>query len=389
MNPIKIGVLATLFGPFEVLGKDGIRGVEIAVDEFGGEIAGQSIELAIEGTLGLPDSTNYKAEDLIKKQRVDFIIGPLSGTEGLGIRDLAQGYPDRTFINGASGAQLLTLDHPSPNFYNFALTGTQCMAGLGRYAYEQLDLRRVVTLAENYSYPYAQIGGFMTEFCPMGGHVIEKLWVPLGTKAYDNVIAAIPDEADAIFVALGGTDAIDFLRQYEQVGGTKSIFGGAITTDQSVLTEGGLADYLLGIVTGGPTADDNPNPQWQDFVATYQAKYPDGYNYPSYFALTYYVNTKAALLALAAVEGDLSGGQAAFRAALDTMAFAGPSGPVRLDGKRGAITTNFITVVQKDENGVLYRHLLQEVDGVTTTLGLPEDEFLAMGEFTQRNPSCP
>ena len=49
-NVIRIGVLATLEGTFQTLGEDGVRGVEMAVAEFGGEIAGKKIELIKEST---------------------------------------------------------------------------------------------------------------------------------------------------------------------------------------------------------------------------------------------------------------------------------------------------------------------------------------------------
>lgn len=42
-SPIKIGVLATLYGPFESLGKDGLRGIELAVAEVNGAVAGRPI----------------------------------------------------------------------------------------------------------------------------------------------------------------------------------------------------------------------------------------------------------------------------------------------------------------------------------------------------------
>lgn len=386
-EPLRIGVLATLFGPFAVLGQDGVRGVELAVDDCGGEIGGRRIELCVEGTIGAPDIAEQKARDLLDQKHVDFIVGPLSGNEGLAVRNFARTRDDHVFLNGSSGAQELTLLDAAPNFFNFSINGVQVVAGLGTYVYKNLGYRRIVILAEDYSYPHAQIGGFMLEFCGLGGVVVDKLWVPLGKSDYSGVIPAIPRDIDGVFVALGGTDAISFLQQYQASGRKRPLFGGGITTDQSVLSAGGPADMLVGMVASGPTADDNPDPRWKSFVSHYRKCYPDGLNFPSYFALQYYLNAKAGLLALDSIAGDLSNGHARFKEALKKLAFAGPTGDVSLDNHQGAIGSNFVTVVKKDHNGVLYRSMLKDVKNVNQTLGLPEEEYLELGTFSSTNPS--
>ena len=387
-QPLRIGVLSILYGPFAVLGQDGLRGVELAVDEFHGSVAGMPIELCSEATIGSPDVAEEKARTLVERIRVDFIVGPLSGNEGLAVRNYARAHQDRVFLNGSSGAQDLTFPQATPNFFNFSLNGVQVVAGLGKYAYETLGYRRVVTIGEDYSYPYAQIGGFVLDFCKAGGEIAAKHWVPVGQSDYREIISEIPDEADAVLVALGGTDAINFLTQYYEMGKEKPLFGGAITTDQSILSAGGMAEDLEGLVAGGPTADDYPNPEWDKFVTAYRKKFPDAFNYPSSFALQYYLNTKAGLLAVESVNGDLFNGQARLKEALASLAFEGPCGPVRLDAYHGAIANSFVTVVKKDENGVLYRSMLDVAEEVSQTMGLSEEEYKAYGIFSRDNPQA-
>ena len=99
----------------------------------------------------------------------------------------------------------------------------------------------MATVAEDYSFPYTQVFGFMAEFCKAGGHVPSKSWVPIGNKDFSSVIAAIPDDVDAIYVALGGADGVNFLTQYQQAGGAAPLIGGSITVDQTVLTLQGQA----------------------------------------------------------------------------------------------------------------------------------------------------
>ena len=46
-------------------------------------------------------------------------------------------------------------------------------------------------VAEDYSFPYTQVFGFMAEFCKAGAGR-SKSWVPIGNKDFSSVIAAIP-----------------------------------------------------------------------------------------------------------------------------------------------------------------------------------------------------
>jgi branched-chain amino acid transport system substrate-binding protein len=44
-DTIKVGLLATLEGPFTVLGQDGVRGAELALNEAGYKAGGKKIEI--------------------------------------------------------------------------------------------------------------------------------------------------------------------------------------------------------------------------------------------------------------------------------------------------------------------------------------------------------
>jgi branched-chain amino acid transport system substrate-binding protein len=260
---------------------------------------------------------------------------------------------------------------------------------LGQYVYEGLGYRRVATLAEDYSYPHGQVGGFVIEFCRAGGEIVRKFWVPLGKRDFSAIIAEMPNDIDAIFVALAGTDALHFIEQYAAEGRNLPLIGGTNTLDQYVLNStGGIADRLVGIVSAGPVADDNKSAEWQQFVNAYKSMFPTGLKSPSHITHGYYVNTKAALLALMLAEGDLSDGQARFKRALATLEYETPTGPVRLDHNRAAIATNFVREVAQREDGTLYSHLVKAIQDVNQTLGIPEAEYLAIGVFNRDNPSC-
>lgn len=384
--PVKIGVLATLEGPFAAGGADGMRGAELAVIHRGGMVAGRKIEMIKASSDAKPDVAVNSARKLVEQDKVDILVGPLSGGEGIAVKDYSKSQPQVTFINGASGAQATTLVDPSPNFFRFNTDGGQWMVGLGEEALKR-GYKSVMVIAEDYAFPYSQVQGFMTEYCRLGGKVPMKAWVPLGGKDYSSVIARIPDKVDALLLVLGGADAVNFLNQYEAAGGDKPLIGGSITVSQDVLNyRGKRRDSLVGTIAGSPIADAYDAPEWRSFVADYKKHFPDGYPSPSLFGLVYYMNMKAALDGLEAVGGDLSDGQKKYRQTLASMTLKTPTGDVKLDANRQAIGSTFITEVVKDDKGNLFNKVVRKVDNVNQTMGIPPAEF-KIG--SRDEPNCP
>lgn len=388
-SPIKIGVLATLEGPFAAGGADGMRGAELAIKQRGGMVAGRKVEMVKASSNANPDVAVNAVRKLVEQDKVDIVVGPLSGGEGIAVKDYSKTQPNMTFINGGSGAQATTLQNPSTNFFRFNTEGAQWMVGLGKAAIDK-GYKRVMVIAEDYAFPYSQVQGFMAEYCKLGGKVPAKAWVPLGGKDYSSVIARIPKDVDALLVVLGGADAVNFLNQYDAAGGDKPMMGGSITVSQDVLNyRGKRRDSLVGTISAGPYADSFDGADWKAFVADYQKNYPvsaGGYPSPSLFALVYYTNMKAALDGLDAVKGDLSGGQVKYREALSKLELKMPTGTVKLDGNRQAIGTTFVTEVTKDNKGELTTRVLRKVDNVDQMLGMKKEEF-QMG--SRDVPACP
>src|ERR1700753_1503045 len=155
-DSIAVGLLAALEGAFTVLGQDGVRGAELALKEANYTAGGKKIEIVKGSSDASPDSAVKAARKLVEQDGVAILIGPLSGDEGLAVKDYAKTQPNVTFVNGTSAAQDTTLRDPAPTFFRFTTDGAQWMAGLGDYVYNEKKYRTVVTVAEDYSFPYTQ-----------------------------------------------------------------------------------------------------------------------------------------------------------------------------------------------------------------------------------------
>lgn len=390
-DTIKVGILVALEGAFATGGADGVRNVELALKQVNNMAGGKKIETIVAPTDTTPDTTIRQARKLIEQDGVDFIIGPLSGSEGIAMRDYAKSIPDKTVINGISGALETTWVDPAPNFFRFNLDGAQWGAGLGTYVFNEKGWHKVATIAADYSFGYTNFLGFAVDFCRAGGEIVERFWVPLGSSDFSGVIAQLPDDVDAIYLGMGGTDAINFLNQYEQAGADTNLIGGTIMADSTVLASKGRAkDALIGTPTSGAFAADNPDPAWQNYVKAYQEAFPESERLPSpsLFGVGYYVATLAAINALNAVDGDLSNGQAKFKEALATLPLETPLGTITLNENRQATGTVFITEIVEGSDGNLASKMVAKVDGVTQTLGMTPEEYRAMGLPSRDTPDC-
>jgi len=321
---------------------------------------------------------------------VDVILGPPSGAEGIALRDYSRTLTGKSIVNGSSGASDTTLRNPSPNFFRFSTDGTQWMAGLGRHIHS-LGIRDVAVTAGDYAFPYAQVFGFNLEFCRLGGRVTQY-WAPLGTTDFTSQIAQINrSNAGAVIVVHGGTDGLAFMTQYAQAGGTKPLVGGSIMADQTMLSaRGPHRRVMMGMLSGGPIADIIDDPTWNDFVARYRRRWANegGFASPSIHGVNYVTNLYGILAGLRAVNGDLSGNQAAFQRAMAAAELTAPTGAsVKLGHNRQAISDIFLSrIEERGGNAVVVA--FDRARAVNQTLGMPEAQFLQLGSPSCDNAGC-
>jgi branched-chain amino acid transport system substrate-binding protein len=392
---IKIGIFANNEGPFAPfegqtwggamlplinrgatpVSGDPKEGVENAV------IAGHPIEIVYGGSDATPDKAVEEARRLVEQEKVDILVGPLSGSEGIAVANYSKEQPGVTFVNGISGAQDTTLKVRSPNFVRFHNDGTQWTAGLGDYAYNTLGWRNVVTIGDDYDFPYSQIAGFVAEFCSIGGNVTKRLWPALGEEDYSSFITQIPEDVDGFFMGVGGTGTVAFVKQYEQLRGNLAdkIMGGIFMTDPVILKE--LGNQVVGVVTAGMTSGDSQESSYLDYSNGLDTAYPDlKGTASSVFAYGYYTAMEAIAQGLEQVKGDLSGDQAAFRDALANLELDAPLGTIKLDENRQAIMDNFLQQIVKDTNG-------DGVPDVKTIKTIPQVDQTFAGAFSPETPS--
>ena len=399
-SPIKIGIVSDCGGDFAAYHEFDLGGAYYALVKRGAtpinpqkptdgienlpSIGGHPIQIT---GIGCADSTPDKAiqetRRLVEQLGSDIQVGPLSGDEGIAIANYAKEHPDKTFVNGTSGAQDTTLKVQAPNLFRFNGDGAQWSAGLGNYAYTTLGWRTAAIIGDDYSFPYTSLAGFVAEFCALGGQVTQRIWPPIGTTDYSSYITQLPDDVDGTVVGVGGAGLIAFIKQYVQQKGAldpKKFMGNVFWPDPLVLKE--VGDKLVGGTYATSTAGDSTDPGPQAFIKAIDSTWPGiAGAAPSIFTYNYYNNMEAVLEALEAVNGDLSNNHTAFNQALTDIGKNGLDaawGKIVLDQNRQAIADNFVGQVVTLPDGSV---------GVKTILKVPNVEESFGGYFTPDTPS--
>lgn len=404
-TPIKVAILSDCEGAFGAFYEPDIGGALTAFVKYAGAtpnstkpsdgvtgatVAGRPIEFV---GYGCSDDTADKAIEetkrLMEQLGADIMIGPLSGDEGIAVANYAKEHPDKTFLNGTSGAQDTTLKVQAPNFFRFNTDGAQWSAGLGDYAYNELGWRKAAVFGDDYSFPYTSLAGFVAEFCAAGGEVVGRVWPPLGETDYSSWVQQLPTDVDGVYWGIGGSGLLPAIKAWEQARGElkgEENMGNVFWGDPLLLKEFG--EKLEGAVTAGPTAA-GLTPAAQEYEALIDSTFPDiAGTAPSVFTYNYFNAAWALIKGLEAVGGDISDGQMALQQALATVELEAAYGTVTLDGNRNAIADNFVAEVVPDftGDGISDYKTIRQIPGVEQTFG---GTFSADTPAPDReNPTC-
>ncbi len=407
-NAIKIGILSDCAGDFGAWYNSDIGGAQayfiahngakpkgpVPSDGItGGTIAGHPIDIV---GYGCSDDTAAKAlsevRRLVESDGATVILGPLSGDEGIAVANYSKTQPNKTFINGTSGAQDATLKVRSPNFFRFNGDGAQWSAGVGDYVYNKWGWRKAAVIMDDYAFGWTSAAGFIADFCGAGGQVT-RIYPPLGTTDYSSYVAQIPKDVNGVFSAVGGSGTLDFLKQYIQARGpfkAHSLAGNIFLPDPAELAAAGSS--TIGAVFGTSTTEDTTSSVVSSYIAALKQAYPaKSSSLPapgtlaglanSVFTVNYYDAAWALDKALTAAHGDLSGGQKALNAQLAKTSLPdAPYGPITLDENRQAIITNYIGDVTPPAGG-------SKLPGIKTIYKVPNVNQAFGGLFTPSTPS--
>jgi branched-chain amino acid transport system substrate-binding protein len=377
-GPVRIGLLAAKTGPLASGGIDMELALAMFLKEHDYTLAGRKVDLIVADTAGVPATARTKAQELVEKNDVHCIIGPLAAFEALAIADYLTEKQVPTL--GVSAAEDMTQRHPSPWYVRLSSTAAQCAYPLAEYSAKELKYKKIVTIGDDFAYGHEMCAGFQRVFEDNGGKIIQKIFTPLATPDYGSYVAQVKN-ADAIFLAYAGSNGFRFLRQFVEYGlkDKMAVIGGMTALDESVLRN--MGDEALGIVTTSFYSAEVDNPLNKTFAPAFrkQFKYDPGY----YAASTYIAGEvlEAALKAIKANAEDRKALMAAIRGTdVDTI-----RGPIKFDEFGNIIGDVYIRKVTRTD-GRLVNSVIKTYPDVSQFWTYDKNEFLKNPVYSRDYP---
>src|SRR3982075_1440692 len=198
-EPLRLGFLTVKTGPLAAGGAQMEQGIVLFLKERNYTLAGRKVELFVGDTGGNPAQAKTKTQELIERNRVHVIIGPLATFEALAIDDYIK--EARVPLITPTSAAQNDLAQQKRNDYVLHAVGTaaQPMHVLGEYAAKKLGYKRVTTIADDFTYGHEGQAGFQRTFEEDGGKVVQKLWSPLNAVDYGSYAGEIKQNVDAVY----------------------------------------------------------------------------------------------------------------------------------------------------------------------------------------------
>src|SRR6266851_7217170 len=145
--PFKIGLLTVKTGPLAQGGIQMEQGIATLLKEKDGTLAGRKVELLVADTGGNPAGAKTKAQEVIERDKVNVILGPLAAFELLAITDYVrqQGTP----LISLAAAEDVTQRRANPFVIRPSATSGQCSHAIGDYAAKELNFKRVASISDD------------------------------------------------------------------------------------------------------------------------------------------------------------------------------------------------------------------------------------------------
>ncbi len=341
--PVKVGIMLPFSGTYAMLGNSITDAMKLRIEQAGGRLGGRPVEYATIDSEWTPAKGQIKANKLVKKDRVDFVVGPVHSGIAMAMSKVLLRDRMPIWIIPNAGNNLLTRDHCAPHVFRTSFTNWQSAHVAGELMAKE-GVKTVVTCTWKYAAGIQMMEAGKASFEKAGGKVIKEIWVPFPDvefQAYLSEIAAL--KPDAVFSFYSGGGAIKYVKEFAAAGlrDTIKLYGPGFLTEGVSRAQGEAAE---GIKTALHYADNLGTPEDNAFRAAYKKAYGKD---PNVFSVQGYDTGSLLLQGMAAVGGDV-GARADLIDAMETATFYdSPRGVWRMSKSHNPIQDIYIRRVEK------------------------------------------
>ena len=377
--PFKIGLMTVKTGPLAQGGIQMEQGIATFLKEKNGAFGSRKVELLVADTGGNPAGAKTKAQELLERDKVDVILGPLAAFELLAITDYVREH--RTPLLSLAAAEDVTQRKVNPWVIRPAASSGQCSHVMADYAAKEMGLKRMATISEDFAFGHEQCAAFQRVFEDTGGKIVKKLWPPLVTPDYTPYIAQIGD-VDGVFNGFAGSNPVKFMRSYADLGLKAKIplTAGWTALDDALLKS--VGDEAVGVISATYYTADHDSPSNKRFVAAMAKDYGV---LPGAYSAAMYVAGQCVEAALGKTGGK-SDDKKALSDALHGLSLEDtPRGPVTFDEGGNVVGSVFVRRCER-KGGSLVNTTIKTYPKVSQFWTYPPAEFLKQPVYSRDYP---
>jgi branched-chain amino acid transport system substrate-binding protein len=375
--PFKLGLLTIKTGPLAQGGIQMEQGVLVYLKEKNNMMGGRKVEFISADCGGTPAGTKTKAQELVERDKVDVILGPLAAFELLAINDYIR--TAKTPLMSLAAAEDLTQRKPNPYFLRASATSAQAMHPMADYAAKEMKLKRIVTISEDFAFGYEQMGGFQQTFEDNGGKIVKKLWQPIVTPDYSPYLAQIAD-CDGVCHGFAGSNPLRFMKQYAAAGLKYPVVTGETGGDDALLRSFG--DEAVGMMSCCPYTADLQNESNKRFIADMEKEFKV---LPGFYCAGLYVNCQVVDAGLQKIGGKTDDKDKLMAALKSVSLTDTPRGPIKFDHLGNVIGDFYIRRLEK-AGGKLINKTVKTYHNVSQFWTYDEKKFLQQPVYSRDYP---
>ena len=264
-DPLKIGLILPLTGPFASTGKQIEAAARLYMAKNGDTVAGRKVELIVKDDTGLaPETTKRIAQEMVVQDKVTVLAGFGLTPLALAAAPVATEAKVPMVVMAAATAMIPTR---SPYIVRTGFTLPQVTAPIAEWALKN-KIKRVVTMVTDYGPGLDAEKTFHAVFKAGGGEIVEAIRTPLRNPDYAPFLQRAKDaKPDALFVFVPSGEGLAVMKQFDDRGlkqaGIRLIGTGDVTDDDLLESMGAPA---LGIITSFHYSAAHDSPENKAYV---------------------------------------------------------------------------------------------------------------------------
>ena len=344
-DPVKIGLVLPMSGPFAAYGKQIEHGVKLYLATKGDTFAGRKVELIVKddspGTAG--DVSKRLAQELVVKDKVDILAGFGLTPSAFAVAPVATEAKKPMVVMNAATSSVTT---KSNYLVRASMTLPQNTAPIASWAAKN-KIKNVFTLVADFGPGHDAEGQFKKTFMAAGGQIVGEVRAPVRNPDFAPYLQRIKDsKPDAVFLFLPpGAETIAFMKGFTERGlaqaGIKLIATGDLP-DEDILDA--IGDAALGLVTSFHYSEAHNSPENKAYTEAYYKAYPK--DRPNFMSVGGYDGMHLIAEVLKKTNGSTDGDK--FVEAAKGLSWISPRGPVRIDPvTRDIVQTIYIRKVER------------------------------------------